>query len=106
MRAQPKLLLREQDRSRIIALLAKHLPQTTALAYGSRVNATAHETSDLDLALKSSDGQPIESQALGAFRQALSDSNIPILVDARDWTRLPTSFRQEIERQHHALSPL
>ena len=32
------------------------------------------------------------------FRQAVNDSNIPILVDARDWARLPKSFHTEIEK--------
>jgi len=35
---------------------------------------------------------------LGAVREAFSDSNLPILVDIQDWSRIPDSFREEIER--------
>jgi hypothetical protein len=56
------------------------------------------DASDLDLALISPDAQPIDFTAMEDFRQAVNDSNIPILVDARDWARLPKSFHAEIEK--------
>lgn len=99
-----QLYLRAKDQERLVHLLREYLPGVSALAYGSRVTGRAHEASDLDLALRSPDRHPISVHALSEFRQALSDSNIPILVDAHDWARLPSSFHAEIERQHVALN--
>ena len=92
------LLLRDQDRQRLALLMAQHLPGVSARVYGSRVTGRAHEASDLDLALMAPDAQPIPFSQLEDFRQAVSDSCIPILVDARDWARLPKSFHIEIEK--------
>lgn len=97
------LYLREKDRTRIIALLAQHLPEASAWAYGSRVNGTAHEASDLDVVLRSTDLSPIPKQKLEALTQALQESNIPIIVEARDWARLTAAFHQEILKNYVVL---
>ena len=96
--------LRESDRQSLHRLLAQHLPGVTAWVYGSRLNGSAQECSDLDIALISPHGEELPEVQLSSFRQALSDSNIPILVDARDWARLPTYFQQEIDRFHAVLA--
>ena len=92
------LLLREVDRERLRGLMTTHLPGVTGRIYGSRVTGRAHDASDLDLALMSPDSQPIPVDQLERFRQAINDSLIPILVDARDWARLPKEFHTEIEK--------
>ena len=94
------LLLRDQDRQRLVALMALHLPGITGRVYGSRVTGLAHDASDLDLALMAPDAQPIPFEQLEEFRQAVNDSFLPILVDARDWARLPSSFHTEIEKAY------
>jgi predicted nucleotidyltransferase len=91
-----QLYLREQDRKRLVDMLSTHLPGVTAWAYGSRVNGSAHEASDLDLVLRSPDLTPIPFAPLDDFLEALRDSNIPILIEARDWARLPEAFHREI----------
>lgn len=91
-----QLYLREQDRERLVALLSVYLPAVTAWAYGSRVNGGAHEASDLDLVLRSPDSNPIPFEPLDNFLEALRESNIPILIEARDWARLPEMFHREI----------
>lgn len=95
-----QLLLREQDRKRLVELLHAHLPAVTAWAYGSRVNGDAHEASDLDLVLRTPDLSPIPLEDLDAFLQALQQSNIPIVIEARDWARLPPPFHQEILKKY------
>ncbi|MDO9102335.1 MAG: nucleotidyltransferase domain-containing protein [Candidatus Nitrotoga sp.] len=91
-----QLYLREHDRKRLVELLAARLPTVTAWAYGSRVNGSAHEASDLDLVLRSPDLSAIPLKTLDTFREALRETNIPILIEARDWARLPEAFHQEI----------
>lgn len=97
------LHLEARHRAAIEALLREHLPEVEALAYGSRVNGRAHDGSDLDLALRAPDLQAIPLERLHAFIEAVRDSTIPILVEARDWARLPRSFRARIERSHIVL---
>ncbi len=89
-------------RQQLEALLREHLPGVEAWAYGSRVNGQSHSASDLDLVLRS---PTLESLGPGYLDllEALEQSNIPILVQAYDWARLPESFHREIERDHVVL---
>lgn len=48
--------------------------------------------------------QPIPRPQLRDLAEGLTDSNIPFLVDARDWARLPERFRREIERENVVLT--
>lgn len=98
-----QLYLREKDKQQLQRLLTDYLPDVTAWVYGSRINGTAHEASDLDLVLRSKDLTPIDYWVLDEFIEAVKNSNIPILVEARDWARLPNSFHQEILKHYVVL---
>ncbi len=98
-----ELLLREQDKRLLLQLLAEYLPCVTAWAYGSRINGDAHEASDLDIVLRTPDLTKIPLMQLETFLEAVRESNIPILIEARDWARLPESFHQEILRGYVVL---
>lgn len=52
---ESKLYLRDKDKQRLLKLLADYLPNVTAWAYGSWIKGEAHEASDLDLVLRSTD---------------------------------------------------
>lgn len=86
-------------------ILAGHLQDAEVVAYGSRVNGTAHEGSDLDLAVRNRHNPSISLQNLGALREAFSGGELPILVDIMDWTKIPESFRAEIERTGIVIFP-
>ena len=90
-------------RQHLETLLRRHLPTVEVWAYGSRVNGQSHDSSDLDLVLRSPDLQPIPANSLASFSEALRASTIPFLVEAHDWARLPESFHPEIEREHLVL---
>jgi predicted nucleotidyltransferase len=97
------LFLRDKDKQQLLQLLAHYLPSVTAWAYGSRVNGDAHDTSDLDVVLRSADLTPIPFDELEDFLEAVRESQIPILIEARDWARLPTSFHTEILKNYCVL---
>lgn len=99
-----RLSLPGRYRSQVEEILRENLPSVEAWAYGSRVNGESHEASDLDLALRAPGLRPIPSTDMEALREAFRESNIPIIVDARDWSRLPDAFRQEIERGYVSLN--
>ncbi|WP_177420838.1 nucleotidyltransferase family protein [endosymbiont of Lamellibrachia barhami] len=93
--------LRDKDRQAIIDIAAATLPGNAVVwAYGSRVKGAAHDTSDLDLAIKTPAKSPLSLDQWDDFRTALQDSNIPILIQVFDLRQLPESFYPAIEAQH------
>ncbi len=98
--------LRSKDLTLLHDLMARHLPPAVAVwAYGSRVNGNAHEGSDLDLVLRGAGLQPLPTGLLSRFREALTDSNLPIFVDAHDWALLPASFHPRILARYEVVRP-
>ena len=95
-----RLHLSSRHREKLDALLREHLPGIEVWAYGSRVNGNSHDGSDLDLVLRAPDLQEIPIGPLTDFTEALHNSTLPFLVEARDWARLPESFHREIEQGH------
>jgi uncharacterized protein len=90
--------LRPEWLETVRCLIAAHIPEAEVWAYGSRVQGTSHEGSDLDLVARNP-SDPGKPQAnLSDLREAFSESSLPILVDLLDWARIPESFRQEIIR--------
>ncbi len=87
----------------IEALLQRHLPEVEVWVYGSRVHGRNHGGSDLDLVLRAPGLRRIDDEHIQALTEAFRESNIPFLVEARDWTRLPKNFHREIERDHVVL---
>jgi len=98
------LHLQPKHRRMLESLLREHLPNVEVWAYGSRVTGRSHEGSDLDLVLRAPGLGKIPIGQLADFEAALRESNIPFLVEARDWTQLPERFRAEIERRHVSLA--
>jgi len=94
------LNLREKHRLLLENLVRQYLPDIEVWVYGSRINGRSHDGSDLDLVLRSPDLMPIDSRKFQAFIDALRESNIPFLVDVRDWARLPKDFQGEIQRNY------
>jgi len=97
------LNLREKHRQALKILVQHYLPEIEVWAYGSRINGRSHDGSDLDLVLRSPDLMPIDNKKLHAFIEALRESNIPFLVEARDWATLPEDFQNEIKRNYLVL---
>lgn len=98
-----RLDLPPKYRSVLEELLRKHLPGVEVWAYGSRVNGRGHEGSDLDLVLRGLGLTEIPGEKLTNFAEAIRESNIPFLVEARDWARLPERFHAEIERDYEVM---
>ena len=98
------LHMQPKHRQVLEALLQEHLPGVEVWAYGSRVSGRSHDGSDLDLVLRGPGLKEIPIARLGDFEEAVRESTIPFLVEARDWTRLPERFHREIERHHVVLA--
>ena len=98
-----RLHLSRHHRSILEGLLQEHLPDVEAWAYGSRGDGRSHDGCDLDLALRAPGLTKIPAGQLADFKDAIRESTIPFLVEARDWARLPEGFQREIERDHCVL---
>ena len=98
-----RLHLQPKHRQVLEALLREHLPDVEIWAYGSRVSGKSHDGSDLDLVLRGPGLKEIPIAQLGDFEEAVRESSVPFLVEARDWARLPERFHREIERDHVVL---
>ena len=98
-----RLHLAPKHRAVIEALLREHLPGVEVWAYGSRVDGRSHDGSDLDLVLRGPGLQEIPVGQVADFEEAMRDSAIPFLVEARDWAWLPERFHREIERGYVVL---
>ena len=97
----PSLQPRHLDELR--RLIASHLPQEEVWAYGSRIEGTAHDTSDLDLVVRHpADLKTEQGSGFWDLKEALSESNLPFLVELFDWARLPCTFWDNIA-QHHVV---
>ncbi len=100
------LYLRDQDRELVLRLAAQTLPPEVELwVYGSRVTGRAHETSDLDLVLRGPALAPLPFGMVSRFRDALTESNLPLLVDVFDWARVPAHFHAHIVAAYVVLRP-
>ena len=69
----------------------------------SRVNGKAHEGSDLDLVIRSAGLKRLPLEVLGDLTEKLKESDIPILLELRDWALLPENFQHNIEQQYEIL---
>ncbi len=99
--ATSTLNLASRHHAELRRLIAAHLPDEEVWAYGSRVNGTGHDTSDLDLVVRHpADLKARQSPAFWDLREALSESNLPFLIDLFDWATLPLAFHAEIDQQH------
>ena len=88
------------QRRTLLALLRKHLPNTTVWAYGSRVRWTARPSSDLDVVAFATAEQGAQVNEL---REALEESSLPFRVDLFVWDDVPDIFHKNIKAEHVAL---
>ncbi|GBU24430.1 hypothetical protein R83H12_01060 [Fibrobacteria bacterium R8-3-H12] len=93
------MILREKDRQTLINIFSSENYPMDVLAYGSRVNGDAHDGSDLDLAVCGKNSQSIPVDVYSRLLKKVQDSNIPILVDIKDFYALPSKFQQGIENK-------
>jgi len=97
------MLLRSKDKERLLTIFSEVQEPIEVWAFGSRVSGEAHEGSDLDLVIRTKNLQRLEIGVFLSLKDKIQQSNIPIIVELFDWTRLPESFHQNIEANHKVL---
>jgi len=97
MKDFPSLQLEHKHLVEVQKLIQKHVPNASAVAYGSRVKGKATRTSDLDIVLLC----PNSDRAfVGDLREAFEESDLPFIVDLQVWEDLPADFQNEIRAEH------
>ena len=97
------MILREKDRLALVAIFSTLTIPVEVWAYGSRVNGTAHDGSDLDLVIRDKELKGLPIDIYMELVETIKNSNIPILVELIDWNRLPKNFHNQIELQYEVL---
>lgn len=97
------MILRQKDLQTLKDIFASVGTPLEVWAYGSRVNGTAHEGSDLDLVVRSEDLTRLDIDILFEIKDKIRESNIPVLVELLDWARIPASFQSNIQNRYEVI---
>jgi len=100
------MLLKPKYKQMLLDLFSEITMPIEVWAYRSWVKGTAHNGSDLDLVIRSKDGNKIPIDILVELKEKIRESNVPILMELFDWERLPQSFHKNIEACHEVLFPV
>ena len=97
------MIIREKDKQSLLKIFDSIDYSFEVWAYGSRINGSAHEGSDLDLVIKAKNAKRLPSNIYNEFIKKIKDSNIPILVDIKDFYLLPITFQKNIENKYEVM---
>lgn len=92
-----KLFIKPEYLKMLMDIFDSYCPDAEIWAYGSRIDGTAHDGSDLDLVVKDFHSK---TAYIGELKELLSESNIPFLIDIFEFEKLPDSFKEEIKKNY------
>jgi len=93
--------LPQDQQQEVERILLKYIPGIEVRAFGSRINGTAKQHSDLDLVVV--DKTPLPRDLYYRLQDAFEESTLPIRVDLLDWQRITPEFRQHIEKNYQVI---
>lgn len=79
------------------SILARHVPDRTVVAFGSRASGTAKPWSDLDLAILGDGRLPLV--VIARLASDLEESMLPFRVDVVERATLSPEFGRRIDRE-------
>ncbi len=97
------MLLKNKYKKQLLDIFSQMSLVGDVWAYGSHVNNTAHDGSDLDLVIVTPNREKVPLDVLTELKEKIRESNIPILVELFDWARQPESFQKNIEASHEVI---
>lgn len=93
--------LRPNYLTQVRQILRQCIPHHEVWAYGSRVHGQAHLYSDLDLAIVGR--SPVDDSTMSKIKETFAQSDLPIMIDIRDWHELSNHFRNIIQSDYEVL---
>ena len=94
------MLLKDKHRALLESILSLFPEIAEARAFGSRVNGTTHEGSDLDLLVSANENSRIDLPRLSA---AFQESYLPFKVDVFDRSYLPKNMLMNILEENEVV---
>jgi len=98
-----KLDIKPAEWQEISHILKTYAPQHEVWAFGSRVNNTARQFSDLDLAIMTKHPLPLSEFAI--LKEAFEQSGLPYKVDIVDWAATSMTFQGIIKTNKIMIQP-
>lgn len=95
------LKLAQKDLAIVLEILNRLAPDCEVYAFGSRIDGTAKEFSDLDLLLIGS--KKIDRKRIEKIKDAFSESELPMIVDLIDWHAISPEFQAIITKKRELL---
>jgi len=95
-----KLFIKPEHLQMLLDVFNSYCPEAEIWVYGSRINGTAHEGSDIDIVVKDFHS---DDKYLYELKELLNDSDIPFLMDIHEFKYLPESFQKEILKDYVVL---
>jgi len=96
MHLKPIYLAMVQD------ILKQYVPEYDVWAFGSRVHGrNLKKFSDLDLIIIND--KPLKTLQLFNIKEALSESDLPIMVDVLAWDKIDKAFQKIILREYEVI---
>ena len=74
------MILKDKYKEDLLKIFSSEKLLYEVWAFGSRVNGDAHEGSDLDLVLRSSNFSKIPLEIINKLKNNIRESNIPFLI--------------------------
>ena len=91
----------EKELQIVKSILISFVPTAKVRVFGSRVNGTKRDISDLDLAIDC--GQKMTLSEIGRIKEAFQESDLLFRVDVIDWNRTSEIFRNIISQNFEEL---
>jgi len=83
-------------------ILKQYVPEYDVWAFGSRVHGrNLKKFSDLDVVIINS--KPLETLQLFNIKEALSESDLPIMVDILAWSDIDETFKNIIRNNYEVI---
>jgi len=83
-------------------ILKQYVSEYDVWAFGSRVHGrNLKKFSDLDLVIINN--KPLEILQLFNIKEALSESNLPIMVDVLAWSDIDETFKHIIQKEYEII---
>ncbi|MBU4446833.1 nucleotidyltransferase domain-containing protein [bacterium] len=92
-----KIYIDAKHLKKILTILKMRAPDSTVIAFGSRVEFTATPNSDLDLAIIC-DKQTAQ-KTIPRIVDDFQESDIPFNIDILDYNRLPDNMKKNIDKE-------
>ena len=97
------IAINPDEKKIVLDIIAEFAPDCEVYAFGSRVDETHRDISDLDLAFARPNGEKMPISQWGDLKEAFSESDLIFRVDIIDYNGVEPRFREIIDKRRQLL---